>query len=198
VYGYGFVAFSSLAIAVLGFLVWGHHMFVAGESVYAALIFSALSFLVAIPSAVKVFNWTATMYKGSISWDTPMLYALGFIGLFTIGGLTGLYLAALASDLKPGKLQRYDLLGEPVLLGRDRKGQVYGLRDICPHRAAPLSAGKLTSEPDGSPSVECPYHGWRFRTDGVCAAQPISGTRPRNERHCAIIAIPRATFAAGR
>ena len=89
VFGYTFVAFASLGIAVLGFLVWGHHMFVAGQSVYAALVFSILSFLVAIPSAVKVFNWTATMYKGSISWETPMLYAIGFIGLFTIGGLTG-------------------------------------------------------------------------------------------------------------
>ena len=84
---------------MLGFLVWGHHMFVAGQSVYAALIFSILSFLVAIPSAIKVFNWTATLYKGSISWDTPMLYALGFIGLFTIGGLTGLFLATLGLDV---------------------------------------------------------------------------------------------------
>jgi len=99
VFGYTFVAFASLAIAVLGFLVWGHHMFVAGESVYSAMIFSVLSFLVAIPSAVKVFNWTATMYKGSVSWETPMLYAYGFIGLFTIGGLTGLFLAAIAVDV---------------------------------------------------------------------------------------------------
>jgi len=99
IFGYSFVAFASLAIAVLGFLVWGHHMFVAGESVYAALIFSILSFLVALPSAVKVFNWTATMYKGAVSWETPMLYAYGFIGLFTIGGLTGLFLAALAVDV---------------------------------------------------------------------------------------------------
>ena len=99
VFGYSAVAFSSVAIAVLGFLVWGHHMFVAGESVYAALVFSVLSFLVAIPSAVKVFNWTATMYKGSISWETPMLYAMGFIGLFTIGGLTGLFLAAVGLDV---------------------------------------------------------------------------------------------------
>ncbi len=99
IFGYGFVAFSSLAIAVLGFLVWGHHMFVSGQSVYAALIFSLLSFLVAIPSAIKVFNWTATLYKGSISLDSPMLYALGFIGLFTIGGLTGLFLANLGTDV---------------------------------------------------------------------------------------------------
>jgi cytochrome c oxidase subunit I len=99
VFGYAFIAFSSLAIAILGFLVWGHHMFVSGQSVYAGLIFSFLSMLVAIPSAVKVFNWTATLHKGSISLDTPMLYALGFIGLFTLGGLTGLFLATLAIDV---------------------------------------------------------------------------------------------------
>jgi len=99
VFGYDFIAFSSLAIAVLGFLVWGHHMFVSGQSVYASMIFSLLSMLVAIPSAVKVFNWTATLYKGSISFDAPMLYALGFIGLFTIGGLTGLFLATLGVDV---------------------------------------------------------------------------------------------------
>jgi cytochrome c oxidase subunit 1 len=99
IFGYKFVAFSSMAIAVLSFLVWGHHMFVSGQSVYAGLIFSILSFLVAIPSAVKVFNWTATMYKGSISYRTPMLYAFGFIGLFTIGGLTGMFLAAIGLDV---------------------------------------------------------------------------------------------------
>src|SRR5437763_5781775 len=86
IFGYRFVAFASLGIAVLGFLVWGHHMFVSGQSPYAGMIFSFLSFLVAIPSAVKVFNWTATLYKGSISFDAPVLYALGFIGLFTVGG----------------------------------------------------------------------------------------------------------------
>ena len=99
VFGYGFVAFSSLAIAVLGFLVWGHHLFVSTQSVYAGMIFSFLSYFVAIPSAIKVFNWTATLYKGSISFATPMLYAFGFIGLFTIGGLTGLFVAALGIDV---------------------------------------------------------------------------------------------------
>ena len=99
IFGYSFVAFSSMAIAVISFLVWGHHMFVTGMSVYAALIFSVLSFLVAIPSAIKVFNWTATLYQGSISYQAPMLYALGFIGLFTMGGLTGLFLASLATDV---------------------------------------------------------------------------------------------------
>ncbi len=99
IFGYDFVAFSSVAIAVLGFLVWGHHMFVSSQSMYAGMIFSLLSFLVAIPSAIKVFNWTATMYKGSIALQTPMLYAFGFIGLFTIGGLTGIFLATLAVDV---------------------------------------------------------------------------------------------------
>jgi cytochrome c oxidase subunit 1 len=99
IFGYQFVAYASIGIAVLGFLVWGHHMFVAGQSRYASLVFSLLSYLVAVPSAIKVFNWTATLYKGSVSYETPMLFALGFIGLFTMGGLTGLFLAALGLDV---------------------------------------------------------------------------------------------------
>ena len=99
IFGYHFVAFASMAIALLGFLVWGHHMFVAGQSVYASIVFSFLSYMVAVPSAIKVFNWTMTLYRGSIPFETPMLYALGFIGLFTIGGLTGLFLAAAGLDV---------------------------------------------------------------------------------------------------
>ena len=99
IFGYRFMAVALIAIAVLGFLVWAHHMFIAGISLYSALAFSLLSYFVAVPSAIKVFNWTATMYKGSVSFDTPMLYALGFIGLFTMGGLTGLFLAALGIDV---------------------------------------------------------------------------------------------------
>ncbi len=99
IFGYNFVAMSSIAIAVIGFLVWAHHMFVAGISLYAALAFSFLTFLVAVPSAIKVFNWTATMYRGSIQFSTPMVYAIGFIGLFTIGGLTGVFLATLGLDV---------------------------------------------------------------------------------------------------
>jgi cytochrome c oxidase subunit 1 len=99
IFGYSFVAFSSMAIAVFGFIVWAHHMFVSGMSVYAAMVFSFLSFSVAVPSAVKTFNWTATLYKGSLSFDTPMLYAYGFLGLFAIGGLTGLFLATLGTDV---------------------------------------------------------------------------------------------------
>ncbi len=82
------------------------------------------------------------------------------------------YVVALAADLKPGRLQRYEVMGEPVLLGRTRSGDLYALRDICPHRAAPLSAGRLVADAGGGEVVECPYHGWRFRTDGVCAAIP--------------------------
>ncbi len=99
IFGYKFVAFSSLAIAVLGFLVWGHHMFVSSQSVYAGIVFSVLTMLVAVPSAVKTFNWTATLYQGSIEWSTPMIYALGFLGLFVIGGLTGTMLATLGIDI---------------------------------------------------------------------------------------------------
>jgi cytochrome c oxidase subunit 1 len=99
VFGYRFMAYAILGIASIGFLVWGHHMFVSGQSVYASMVFSLLSFLVAIPSAIKVFNWTATLYKGRITFSAPMLYALGFVGLFTIGGLTGLTLASLALDV---------------------------------------------------------------------------------------------------
>ena len=99
VFGYKMVAMASLGIALIGFLVWGHHMFTTSQSVLAAVTFSFLSFLVAIPSAIKVFNWTATLYRGSVLLASPMLYALGFIGLFTIGGLTGLFLAAIGLDI---------------------------------------------------------------------------------------------------
>ena len=96
IFGYRFIAYASIALASLTFFVWGHHMFVNGESDTAALTFSVLSFAVAVPSAVKVYNWTATIYKGSIRLKTPMIYAMGYIGLFVIGGLTGLFLATLS------------------------------------------------------------------------------------------------------
>ena len=95
IFGYKAMAGAMLGIAVLGFVVWGHHMFVSGQSMYAGLVFSFLTFFVAVPSGIKVFNWTSTMYKGSVNFDTPMLYAIAFIGLFTIGGVTGLMLASL-------------------------------------------------------------------------------------------------------
>jgi cytochrome c oxidase subunit 1 len=99
VFGYRMMAYAIIAIASVGFLVWGHHMFVSGQSMYAGITFSLLSYLVAIPSAIKVFNWTATLYRGSITFAAPMLYALGFVGLFMLGGLSGLFVAALALDV---------------------------------------------------------------------------------------------------
>jgi cytochrome c oxidase subunit 1 len=98
VFGYKFVAYASIGLASITFLVWGHHMFVNGQSQLASTVFSFLSFAVAVPSAVKVYNWTATIHKGNIRLDTPMLYAMGYIGLFVLGGLTGLFLATLAVD----------------------------------------------------------------------------------------------------
>lgn len=100
VFGYQFMVYAMLSIAVIGFMVWGHHMFVSGQSPFASLVFSALSFVVAVPSAIKVFNWTGTLYRGQIRFSSPMLYALGFVGLFTLGGLTGLFLASLPVDVQ--------------------------------------------------------------------------------------------------
>jgi cytochrome c oxidase subunit I len=99
IFGYKAIAFSSVAIALLGFLVWAHHMFVAGISLFAGAVFSFITFFIAIPSAIKVFNWITTMWRGSISLQTPMLYAISFLLIFTIGGLTGLFLSALSTDI---------------------------------------------------------------------------------------------------
>jgi cytochrome c oxidase subunit 1 len=99
IFGYRFVAFSSLAIAVISFIVWGHHMFVSGQSELSSMVFSFLTFLVAIPTAVKMFNWVATMYQGSIAWTTPMFYTFGFLFQFLIGGLTGLFLGTMSVDV---------------------------------------------------------------------------------------------------
>ncbi len=99
IFGYEFIAFSSLAIAVLGFLVWGHHIYVAGQSFYLGMVFSFLTVLIGIPTAVKVFNWTATLYGGNVTFHTPMLYAFAFMGLFLVGGLTGIFLASMGLDV---------------------------------------------------------------------------------------------------
>jgi cytochrome c oxidase subunit 1 len=99
IFGYRAIAYSSVSLALLSFIVWGHHLFVAGQSELATVVFSALTFLVALPSGVKIFNWLSTMYKGNISFETPMLYAISFIVLFTIGGLTGIFLGALSVDV---------------------------------------------------------------------------------------------------
>ena len=99
VFGYTAVAFSSVAIAVFGFFVWAHHMFIMGVSNYSALVFSLLTMLVAVPSAIKIFNWSATLYKGSITFETPMLYAFGFMGCLPSAALTGVFLGSLGMDI---------------------------------------------------------------------------------------------------
>ncbi len=99
IFGYEFVALSSMAIAVLGFFVWGHHMFVAGQSYYLGVVFSVLTVLIGVPTAIKIFNWTTTLYGGNVTFHAPMLYAIGFIGLFLVGGITGLFLAAMGMDV---------------------------------------------------------------------------------------------------
>ena len=99
IFGYRAIAFSSIGIAVIGFFVWGHHMFVSGQSLYLSMVFSLITMFVAVPSAIKIFNWTATFYGGNVILTTPMLYAIGFMGLFTIGGLTGIFLATMGMDV---------------------------------------------------------------------------------------------------
>ena len=141
VVGYWFIALSSLALALLGFLVWGHHLFVSGMSEYAAMVFSGLTFLVAIPSGVKVFNWVATLYKGSISLASPMLYALSFIFLFTIGGLTGLFLGMLAVDIHLHDTYFVVAHFHYVMVGGTVMGFVGGL-----HYWWPKMTGKLYDE----------------------------------------------------
>jgi cytochrome c oxidase subunit 1 len=99
IFGYAFMVYAMIGISGIGFMVWGHHMFVSGQSNFANLVFSFLSFAVAVPSAIKVFNWTATLYRGQITFEAPMLYALGFVGLFALGGVTGLMLASVPIDI---------------------------------------------------------------------------------------------------
>jgi cytochrome c oxidase subunit I len=99
IFGYAAVAWSTVGIAVVGFLVWGHHMFLSGQGIYLGMVFSIITMLVAVPSAVKVFNWVATLYGGQITFEAPMLFVIGFIVLFTIGGLTGLYLGLMGTDI---------------------------------------------------------------------------------------------------
>ena len=99
IFGYTGMTYALMSIAIISFFVWGHHMFTAGISIYSAVVFSLMTFFVAVPSAIKVFNWTASLHKGSITFDAPMLYALVFVLLFTIGGLTGLIVATVALDV---------------------------------------------------------------------------------------------------
>jgi len=141
IFGYEFIAFSSIAIAVFGFLVWGHHMFVSGQSIYAGLVFSFLTMVVAVPSAIKMFNWTATMYKGSVSYETPMLYAIGFLGLFLVGGLTGLFLGAVGLDVHVTDTYFVVAHFHYVMVGGTVMGYLGGL-----HYWWPKMTGKMYSE----------------------------------------------------
>lgn len=157
IFGYKFVAFSTLAIAGLGFLVWGHHMFISSQSVYQGVIFSFISFLVAIPSAVKVFNWATTMWKGSIHFTTPMLYALGFIGLFVIGGLTGLYLASADTDVHLTGTYFIVAHFHYVMVGGTIMGYLGGI-----HFWWPKMFGKMYSEFWGKLSAIIIFIGFNF------------------------------------
>ncbi|MEJ5171218.1 MAG: cbb3-type cytochrome c oxidase subunit I, partial [Fimbriimonadales bacterium] len=148
IFGYHFIAFSSLAIAGLGFLVWGHHMFVSSQSMYQGMVFSLLSYLVAVPSAIKVFNWTATIYKGSVRFQTPFLYVLGFMGLFVVGGLTGLFLAAMSTDVHLTDTYFVVAHFHYVMVGGTIMGFLAGLHFWWPKffgRMYPDSWGKLSA-----------------------------------------------------
>lgn len=141
IFGYKFIAFSSVAIALFSFLVWGHHMFTSGQSLLMNAIFSAITFSVSIPSAIKVFNWLATMYKGSISLNTPMLYALSFIFIFTIGGLTGLHLGTLSTDVHLHDTYFVVAHFHYMMMGSALIGMIGGL-----HHWWPKMTGKMYNE----------------------------------------------------
>lgn len=157
VFGYHFVAFSSLAIAVFGFLVWGHHMFTTSQSMYAGMVFSIISYAVAIPSAIKTFNWLATIYKGSVSFSTPMIYALAFLGLFTIGGMTGLFLSALGLDIHLHDTYFVVAHFHYVMVGGAIIGYLGGL-----HYWWPKMTGRLYPETLGRISAVIVFVGFNF------------------------------------
>jgi cytochrome c oxidase subunit 1 len=141
IFGYKFIAFSSVAIAIFSFLVWGHHMFTSGQSPLMNVMFSAITFSVSIPSAIKVFNWLATMYKGSISLNTPMLYAMSFIFIFTIGGLTGIHLGTLATDIHLHDTYFVVAHFHYVMMGSALIGMIGGL-----HHWWPKMTGRMYNE----------------------------------------------------
>jgi cytochrome c oxidase subunit 1 len=145
IFGYKFIALSSIAIAIFSFLVWGHHMFASGQSPLLNTLFSLISFSVAIPSAVKVFNWLTTLYKGNISLTTPMMYALSFLVLFTIGGLTGLHLATLNTDVHLHDTYFVVAHFHYVMMGSALIGMIGGL-----HHWWPKMTGKMYSERIGT------------------------------------------------
>jgi cytochrome c oxidase subunit 1 len=157
IFGYGFVAFSSLAIAILGFLVWGHHLFLSSQSIYAGLVFSIITMLVAVPSAVKTFNWTATMYKGSVTWESPTWWVVGFMGLFTIGGLTGLFLATMGMDIHLTDTYFVVAHFHYIMVGGDIMAYMGGL-----HFWWPKMTGKLYNEAGGKASAILVFVGFNL------------------------------------
>jgi len=157
VFGYHIIAFSSIAIAVFGFIVWAHHMFTTGISPYAAMVFSLLTFSVAIPSGIKVFSWLATMYGGSISFDTPMIYAFGFLGLFTIGGMTGLFLSTLGTDIHLHDTYFIVAHFHYIMVGGAIMGYMAGI-----HYWWPKMTGRMYSEFWGKLSAGITFIGFNF------------------------------------
>lgn len=141
IFGYRFIAFSSIAIAMFSFIVWGHHMFISGQSGLMNTIFSLISFSVAIPSAVKTFNWTMTLYKGTISLTAPMMYGLSFLFLFTIGGLTGIHLATLNTDVHLHDTYFVVAHFHYVMMGSALIGMIGGL-----HHWWPKMTGRMYNE----------------------------------------------------
>ncbi len=157
IFGYGFVAFSSLAIAILGFLVWGHHLFVSSQSIYAGFVFSIITMLVAVPSAVKTFNWAATMYKGSVTWESPTYWVIGFMGLFLIGGLTGLFLATMGLDIHLTDTYFVVAHFHYIMVGGAIMGFLGGL-----HFWWPKMTGKMYPEAMGKASAILVFVGFNF------------------------------------
>ena len=174
IFGYFAIAMSSLGLALLGFLVWGHHMFTSGQSEFATMVFSGLTMLVAIPSGVKVFNWTATLYKGSIWLATPMLYALSFLVLFTIGGLTGLFLGTLSVDIHLHDTYFVVAHFHYVMMGGTVMAFVGGLLYWWPK-----ITGKLYNEPAAKVSWAFVFVGF----NAVFIAQFIMGSRGMPRRY---------------
>jgi cytochrome c oxidase subunit I len=174
IFGYRAIAYSSFGIAFISFLVWGHHMFVSGQSPIASMMFSFLTFMVAIPSGIKVFNWLATMYKGSIELKTPMLYALSFLFLFTIGGLTGLFLGALATDVHLTDTYFVVAHFHYVMMGGTVMGFLGGL-----HYWWPKMFGRMYSEFWGKISAALVFIGFNV----TFMTQFILGTRGMPRRY---------------
>ena len=157
VFGYTAVAFSSVAIALFGFFVWEHHMFIMGVSQYSALVFSMLTMLVAVPSAIKVFNWTTTLYKGSISFEAPMVYALCFLGLFVVGGLTGVFLGSMGMDIQLTETYFVVAHFHFVMVGAVLMGFLAGL-----HFWWPKITGRMYPEPPAKVAAVLIFVGFFF------------------------------------